>query len=341
MDGHPHLFSPSPLCSTCPYREPCGAELTDHACPEFWTPDRPGGEAVSHPLKLETAHEIRELAGIEFDDVVAQPSRSFSLPPYIPQARNRRSFRGYLTEPIYALRANDVVKAKHVIIANEMRDRLGLDADQQLILLLFDNDELLENMWGRHAQLVWQLAHAGYDLIVPPSFSTYTPRPRTEFLINARRSMIYYAALQLAGAPTIPRLAWQISHDARRFARWALANPSVHLVAIDWGTYRVDRDITEQLEGLATFDTATHHKLSYLINGITTDERCDALFDRVPPHRIHITNATTQTQIPAARIRPTGDQTGATFNARITIRRDLVTRAIARYQTRTIIDLAA
>lgn len=341
MDGHPHLFSPSPLCSTCPYREPCGAEMTDYACPQSWTPDMPGGTAVSHPSRLSTRREINELHGIEFIDIVAQSGPRLPLPLYLPQPRNRRSLRGYLPEPIYALRATDVVKAKHVISASEMRKRLGLKNDQRLILLLFDRDELLEDMWGRGTSLIAQLAHAGYDLVVPPSFSTYTPRPRTEFLINTRRSMLYYALLQRAGALTIPRIAWQISHDAIRFAEWTLANPCVHFVSIDWSTYRVDHDITGQLEGLAIFDNATHRKLTYLINGMTTDSRCDALFEILPPERVHITNATTQAEIPAAQIRPTGDQTGATFNARLAVRRGVVTSAAARFHSRTGVALAA
>lgn len=341
MDGHPHLFSPSPICSSCPYREPCGAELTDRACPAFWTDDMPGGDAVSHPLKPETRQEIAALEGIEFHDIVAQPGPSLEPLPYIPQARNRRSLHGYLAGPIYGLRATDVIQAKRVIPAREMRGRLGLEPSQQLILVLFDHDEILEDMWGRYAVMVLQLARAGYDLIVPPSFSAYTPRPRTEFLINARRSMLYYAALQLAGAPTIPRLAWQIRHDARRYARWVKANPNVTLTAIDWGTYRLEQDLREQLEGLAIFDAATDRKLTYLVNGITTDDRCDAIFNIVPPQRIHITNATTQAEIPHVAIHPPGDQTGATFNARVRQRGGVVARARKRHQARGDEDLAA
>ncbi len=105
--------------------------------------------------------------------------------------------------------------------------------DQRLIVLLFDDDELLESMWTRGATLIRELVDAGFDALITPSFSTYTPRPRTDFLINAKRSLLYFKALQIAGANAIPRIAWTISHDARRIADWTRANPSVEMVALD------------------------------------------------------------------------------------------------------------
>jgi hypothetical protein len=234
-----------------------------------------------------------------------------------------------------------VVKKTHVIPASEMRRRLGLRPTQLLVLVLFDEDRLLETMWGREITLVQQLARAEYDLVTPPSFSTYTPRPRTEFLINVKRSMIYFEALQLVGAPTIPRLAWQVTHDVRRFAEWTIANPCVRRVALDWSTYRVSRDWDEQLDGLALFDSLTNQTLSYFINGVTTEDRCDALFDILSPERAHITNATTQAEIPTPHIRSTGDQTGARFNARLQTRRDVVVRAADRHRSPAQLAISA
>lgn len=317
------------LCPSCRWREPCGAAFTDRACLDFWSNHLPGGETVSHPRKPETIKELSDLGGAEFDDIVARATASIDLPLYLPQPRNRSSLRGYLEEGVYAVRARDVIKSKGVISADEMRRRLGLSQDQLLVLLLFDKDALLENMWARSGHLVWQIAEAGYDLVVCPSFSTYTPRPRTEFLINTKRSMLYFEALQRAGARPVARLAWQVSHDARRYAAWIATNPNIRLVALDWGTYRSAQDWRDQLEGLSIFYAATGNQLTYLINGASRQARCEDIFQVVAPSRIRITNSTTQARIPVPRLRGTGDQTGATFGARLAVRRGAVERARA------------
>jgi hypothetical protein len=276
---------------------------------------------------MRTAQEIHELGGVGFDDIRAEPIEIPGLPLYLPQVRNRSSLSGFLSEQIYALRAKDVVKARAVLPAAEIRRRLGLQPRQLLVLLLFDTDEVLEDMWERSGPLIWQIAEAGYDAVVAPSFSTYVPRPRTEFMINTRRSMLYFQALLKAGVGAIPRLAWQVSADARRFGQWILANPCVELVALDWSTYRSSFDWRGQLEGLAIVETMTKGRLTYLINGATTEARCSQVFGLVPPSRVCITNATTQARIAPRRLRPVGDQTGVSFSPRCAVRRGVVERA--------------
>jgi hypothetical protein len=330
MDGHPHLFSPSSLCASCSLRELCGAELTDHACVDRWSPDLPGGEAVSHPLKSETRAEIDVLGGLAFDDIIARPTRHGPLPLYTPQPRNRSAMHGFLHEDVYALKARDVVRMERVIPADEMRRTLGLHAGQRLILVLFDHDQVLEQLWARSGKGIWQIAEAHYDLVVSPSFSTYIPRPRTEFLINVRRSMLYFRALQHACVPAILRIAWHITHDVDRFATWVVNNPCVQMVALDWSTERYAKGWRDQLRGLARFDRLTGRRLAYFINGVTVPRRCDALYATVPPGRVHITNATTQARIPPPRLRSAGDQTGVTFSARCEARRAVIERAAAK-----------
>lgn len=315
--------------------------MTDHACPEGFSENMPGGPAVSHPHKSGTLVELRELGGPGFDDIAALPVPRISLPIYTPQPRHRRSLQGFLTESVYILRAADVVKKRRVIGADELRQSLGLRADQRLVLLLFDRDELLEEMWERGLDLVRQLATAGYEAIVAPSFSTYTPRPHTEFMINAKRSMIYFRLLQDAGALAIPRAAWIVSGNARQFADWAQRNPSVEMFALDLATYRCASDWKDQLEGLEIFDSLTDRRLSYLINGVTTAQRCEQLFELVDPNRVRITNATTQARIPRRRLRSTGDQTGATFKARLTVRRSTVENAALQFRQRRVQQPAA
>jgi Domain of unknown function (DUF4417) len=310
--------------------------MTDHACPENFSANMPGGDAVSHPLKPGTLDELRELGGPGFDDIAALPVPILVAPNYIPQPRHRRSLRGFLTEDLYILRATDVVKRRRVISAEEMRGSLGLRTNQRLVLMLFDRDKLLEEIWERGVNLVEQLAAAGYEAIIAPSFSTYTPRPHTEYMINMRRSMIYFRLLQEAGAYAIPRVAWIVSGNARQLVDWAQKNPVVEMFALDLATYRCASDWREQLEGLQIFDSLTDHRLTFLINGASTQQRCEQLFEVLGSERIKITNATTQARIASRVLRSTGDQTGATFKSRLAVRRGAVEAATRRIRERSI-----
>lgn len=323
MDGPPRLFSLGNLCPSCSLRGWCGAMMTDQACPDTWTAGMPGGPAVSHPMRKETIEVIDGLGGPGFDDIVALPVPVLRLSAYTPQVRFRRSLRGHLDEDAYIIRASEVMMKSRVKRAAEVRQALGLRSSQRLIVLPFDRDRVIEAMWSRDERLVVQLAKAGFDAVVAPSFSTYTPRPRTEYLINMRRSMIYFGALQSAGITAIPRLAWNISHDARRCAGWARENPEVRMVALDLATHRAPADWRDQIEGLEIFDSMTGRTMTYLINGATKIDRCGDLFN-VAGRRIRVTNATTQARIAAPRLRTAGDKTGATFAARVQVRRGVV-----------------
>lgn len=332
MSGELRLFSPSPLCADCPLRPSCGAADTRHACPEIWTQNLPGGPAVSHPAKQETIRELEELGGPSFESIRTLSRVAIDLPLYTPQARNERALRGYLHGDNYFLRASAVIRKDRVLSADAMRDRLGLTAEVRLYLLMFDHDKILESAWERGLQLVEQIAMAGYDGVVSPSFSTYWPRPATEFLINTKRSLLYFSALQAHGVRAIPRVAWMTADDAIRFGLWMQENPEIGAVGIDLSTYRRVEDWREQMEGLELFDRLTGERLVYLLNGPTVEQRCLEIFSLVGVARARITNATTQARIPPRRLRSIDNQVGISFGARLRKRQGAVESAAARYQ---------
>jgi hypothetical protein len=167
------------------------------------------------------------------------------------------------------------------------------------VLVLFDSDAALERIWNARAFL--EIAHAGYDAVVAPSYSAWTPRPRPEMLVSARRSLVYYGMLLDAGVNAIPRLVWEIEHDVERAARWVEANPTVTVAALDMQTYRAGSAWEHQLEGLARFDNLTNRRITYFVNGPTTAGRFKTLFDLTSPERIRVTNATTQTGLRPSR----------------------------------------
>ena len=329
MDGPLSLFSPCSLCSSCPPRTLCGAERTVQACRDDGDKPFPGGPDLLHPLSGGLDLWIRALGGLAFDDVRARPLTLPALPSYLPQARNRRTLAGHLADSAYAIRLFEVLRANRVVPASEIREHLGLAQTQALVLILFDSDATLERIWNARACL--EIAHAGYDAVVAPSYSAWIPRPRPELLVSARRSLVYYGLLLDAGVSAIPRLVWELEHDVRRTAQWAEANPSVGLVALDLQTYRARSAWEHQLEGLARFDELTKRRITYLVNGPTTVNRFKALFALVDPHRIRVTNSTTQVGLRASRKASTGFVTSSTpgirFEAQVGWQNALLTRA--------------
>jgi hypothetical protein len=151
---------------------------------------------------------------------------------------------------------------------------------------------VLERLWNDRLALVPQIATAGYDLVVAPSYSIWTRRPRTEHLYNLKRSLIFYQEVQRLGVTAAPRLAWVIEQDIRRYVAWILANPAVELVGLDWMTYRGDTDWQGQMEGLGLLDRLTGRRLKYLINGPTTSSRYADIFTRIEPGRVCLTSST-------------------------------------------------
>ncbi|MGN6588298.1 MAG: hypothetical protein ACTHKT_12660 [Solirubrobacterales bacterium] len=291
-----------------------------------------GGPSVSHPLKAETIHELEELGGPSFASIRASASVKLDLPLYTPQARNERALSGYLHGDIYFLRISAVLRKDRILSAEELRDRLGLTSRVRLFLLMFDRDRILEVAWERGLRLVEQIAAAGYVGVICPSFSTYWPRPATEFLINSKRSLIYFSILQSRGVRAIPRVAWITAEDAIRFGLWIQENPLIGAVALDLSTYRRAEDWRDQMEGLELFDRLTGERLTYLINGASVERRCLELFTLLGVARTRITNATTQARIKPRRLRSTDNQVGITFAARQSKRQGAVETAAAQFE---------
>ena len=293
MHGVDSLFAVCEHHAMCPAASVCGLAYTEHACRAGQQPSDPGGEHVLHPRSMAFDDWFRVLGGLGFEHISARPLTLPALGAYIPQIDIRGGLRGSLDGPVYAIRVGDVLRIRGVMHAAEIRERYELRDDQQLILVLFDRDRVLERLWD--TDMVTSIALAQYDVVVAPSYSGWMPRPPVELLVNAKRSLAYYAALNEAGANAVPRVLWQAERDVDRWADWMLGNLSaVRLVAIDLQTYRSASDWAVQMEGLARFDDRTGRRVSYLVNGPTTRRRIEELLEVVTVERLHLTNATAQ-----------------------------------------------
>jgi hypothetical protein len=212
-----------------------------------------------------------------------------ALPPYLPQIRFRTALRGHLVEGIYGIRAKGVVGKRRVKSAAEVRQELGLSATQLLVVLLFDEDEVIERLYD-DPHRVRALAAAGYDMVVSASFSVWNPRPRLHTLRNLWRSIDLCIALQEMGVPAIPRLDWQTEYDVERWIEWIEMNPNIRMVGVDAMTCATN-GWNEILEGMALLDESTSKRLRFLVNGPSVESRWAELFSIVEPERLTLTEA--------------------------------------------------
>jgi hypothetical protein len=233
---------------------------------------------------------------------------------------------------MYGIRAGEVIKSQRVVSAAEVREMVGLSDSQEIILLLFDDDPILERLFD--PRLLLELSKAGYNLIVSPSFSAWEPRPRMEIMYNAKRSLVIYQTLQELGVPALPRVVWSTNQDAERWAEWLNKNPYAADIAIDSMTYRGKDGWRRLIEGLQLVDELTAHRLRYLVNGPTTEDRFMELACAVPFERLHITNALVMAAPPTQEESKLfsavpGDKSGVRFAARVNAQRMRLSKAYA------------
>jgi hypothetical protein len=286
------FLTEGPLCTHCPWRNDCGAMLGDRSCRATWKSKAWGGRQALHPAFRITAEFLADVGGPSFDGVAARPEQVLALPQYMSLIRMRRGLRGQLRNPVYGISAGEVIGARsRPLSAEAVRELVGLEPDQLLVLLLFGKDKFLERLWNHRHQFLPELADAGFDLIVAPSYSLWEPRPRPEHLYALKRSLLVFEALQALGASVIPRVAWSVAKDADRLASWSAARPSLSHVGVDLTTYRGDRAYDDQLKLLERFDRLSGARLSYLVNGPSRLDRVQALYEAVSCERIHIANS--------------------------------------------------
>jgi hypothetical protein len=278
-----------PHCEGCQVIAECGAEETEHACPAEWSSPGWGGESVLHPSRLDKLDHITALRGLRLSAYKARKVKVPELPGYIPQCRWKQDLVERLDGPIYALRPKAILRQGSIKTAEEVRRYFGLESTQQLVVILFDHDPLLERFFDQGTMS--ELAKAGYDLIISASFSIWSPRPRMHQLYNMVRSLALCVALQKHGAPAVPRVDWAIDYDIEKWASWLNENPSVGLVAIDAQTSKQSRSWDKLVADLNLLDRLTSGRIHYLINGPTVEPRWAEIYAATSPQRVTFTDA--------------------------------------------------
>jgi len=216
-----------PLCSgtnsDCSY---CGCARAEA--------DAPTNACASCPIRCGSRTDIRawmaDVGGtLTFDDITLTSQLPPGLPAFIPQVDGSAitEFDEHLTWPAYAVGLRRVFSpATHQIVPHfagtPAREVLGLQKDQQAILAGYGEDPLVEAFWTGRRQLTGQIAEQQWDLVLACNYSVYGNWPRTEHLMNMRRSLLLAREFADAGIPAVPNLYWFRLEDLRRLAEWTV-----------------------------------------------------------------------------------------------------------------------
>ncbi|GAB3435172.1 hypothetical protein [Flindersiella endophytica] len=194
---------------------------------------------------------MAEVGGtLSFDDIALDTVLPAGLPVFVPQVdgSNIRRLDADLGWPAYGVGLRRVFSPATYEIYPRLRGRaahaaLGLPPGQLALLVGYGEDPLVEAFWSRRhtGRLIEQIASQGWDLVLAPNYSIYGNWPRTEHLLNMRRSLLIAKELCDAGACAVPNVYWYRLEDLRRWATW-ISDTAPSAIAINLQTVRQGGD---------------------------------------------------------------------------------------------------
>jgi hypothetical protein len=243
-DGTGGPATVEPLCSgtnsSCSY---CGCARTEVGSPQ--------GACGQCPIRCGSRTDITawmtEVGGtLGFGDITLDCTLPAGLPSFVPQVdgSNIPQMDAELGWPAYGIGLRRVFSPATHEIYPRLRGRtaheaLGLRSSQLAVLVGYGEDPLVEAFWTRrHTRgLIEQIAAQGWDLVLAPNYSIYGSWPRTEHLLNMRRSLLVAKELCDAGVTAVPNVYWYRLEDLRRWAAW-ITETAPTAVAINLQTVR-------------------------------------------------------------------------------------------------------
>ena len=254
---------PAGACASCAYRDPCGG-LEDESslfgcfvdCGVLCKRDTGGKCDYTCPSKpRQFARRLREVGGLEVRLRGSLRSPASNFQTYVPFIRHgyRRELtldEKHVAVPTYELvggaGANYGPRAR---TARDLRDRLVLRSDAQVLFVSVAPDADLEKYWACANELSVPTKLAQLDLwaMTAPNFSFFDQVPRTQLLYNRARIVRALEALSAAGIPAIPHLNARTMMDWQFWADLLRAHPHVRHVAKEFQTGGRDPACAEEM----------------------------------------------------------------------------------------------
>jgi len=268
-------LEPTLACPTCPARPSCDEGQTEYGCGNDIPPDAP----FLHPGSPDLTIRLAEVGGLDLRiRLKYQPRPLPSIPTYIPRVQPRAGFEG-ADWPAFAVPIDRVGTTPPVLLASELRRRLGLSSKARLILSMHQQDDVLETVWGNRRQLVQSLADANFDLVLVPSFSNWDQRTRIEHRYQVARGLRFLELLVRAGVPSAPNVVWYLDQDIRDWIRELRGWVGPRAFSVDLQTLQTDEKWQWGIRGLRLLCEGIGAHWEVIINGVARADRIQSLLN--------------------------------------------------------------
>lgn len=131
----------------------------------------------------------------------------------------------------------------------ELRRRFMLRDDARIMAVGVAPDKDIERLWHYHvtAGMGAALLKMGVELATAPNYSHFVYAPRTHYVWNRKRMLLFANRLGAEGFPVVPHLYAETDFDYDRFADIYHLNPSLNAVAIELQTADAEKLHAEEL----------------------------------------------------------------------------------------------
>lgn len=253
----------APMGGTCPCPvSDCGEAESALGCgPEPLV-------GLLHPNAPDFLDRLAEVNGFDLSLTQARPQTALTLPDYLvqvdPWAAKGVALPSTVAITLSRWMRRGGIKSRSAL---SLRERLGLPASTNVVVLLIAPDHLLERAWAERVDLIETLSRWEPSAVVGPGLSMWSGRSALEHLYAQTRIVRFLELLQDAGLPVIPDVNWVRSHEAERWATWLTSNP-INNIAVDLQAIGIG--LQAYLRELASFRGALVSPPSLLVNGIAS-----------------------------------------------------------------------
>ena len=201
---------------------------------------------------------VEDAGGLGIDQRWHLTQARHILPDYIPHIGHRSGRSKPLSRLNVALTTYDVLAAgfksgRHLSTPIELRDHFKISRRARVLSLSIAKDNRLENYWRRELsrRLPERLAALGIQFVTTPNYSLPVNAPRTEHLVNIRRSVVCAERMSIAGLSVIPHLNAMTQTDWNCWRDFLRDHPQIYYVALEFQTgLRVKRKAVWHLSQL-------------------------------------------------------------------------------------------
>lgn len=268
---------------------PCGCVYTSEAqryhcetcdiqCRERTTPQNtffPADDFVAQTragLPLDLLHLIQHPLSMPFPLLI--PTRTNE---YIPLIRDKRlplrwvavDAKELFTQHIYS----PAQPRSYLQTPEQVRTRLRVDSNCNVLGILNGNDRALEGFWGMPRRAFFrQLESCGFIGVTGPTFSIIPESDSLPASHNVLMLMRHNRVMEEVATTTltpIPNIYWRNMRDRYKWVEWLTNNGSIHVISRDFSRTKQQKSFRPEFEELLEILGAVKRPLHVLMPGVS------------------------------------------------------------------------